>query len=227
MKITAISDIHGWLPEIPESDILLICGDIVPLPYQRNNDKSALWFENTFTEWIDKLSVKHVVAIGGNHDFYLYEMWKAHGSGWIPPVKSEKFHYLLDSYCDIEGIRIYGTPWCTGLPNWAFDLDTHWDRDYFIKTMQVCDILISHMPPKLGGLGLVHQPGWNYMKDFSSDELAEAIHYGTKYVFCGHVHSGDHHLVESSVTGGYIANVSVLDEEYKMSYKPLEIQWKE
>lgn len=226
MKVTAISDMHGWLVEIPESDILLICGDIIPLEYQRNINKSALWFKNTFTEWVNKIPVKHVVAIAGNHDFYLYEMWKTNGFSWTPLVKSEKFHYLLDSSCIIEGIQIYGTPWCTGLSKWAFDLDTHWDREYFNRTIPNCDILMTHMPPKLGGLGLVHQPGWNYMHEYSSDELAAAIRYGTKYVFCGHVHSGNHSLSKSPITGGYISNVSILNEDYKMSYKPMEIEWK-
>ncbi|MBQ5449611.1 MAG: hypothetical protein IIT57_06185 [Treponema sp.] len=34
MKITAISDMHGYFPEIEQTDLLLICGDFSPLEIQ-------------------------------------------------------------------------------------------------------------------------------------------------------------------------------------------------
>ena len=72
MKICGISDIHGNLIEnIPECDVLCICGDIVTLNAQRNIEASKHWWETKFIKWVDKLPCKKVIIIPGNHDFYL------------------------------------------------------------------------------------------------------------------------------------------------------------
>ena len=68
-KICAISDIHGHLPEIPECDILCICGDIIPLYIQREFAQSIAWLSGPFQKWALEAPCKHVVMIWGNHDF--------------------------------------------------------------------------------------------------------------------------------------------------------------
>lgn len=69
MKIAAISDMHGLLPEIEPCELLLICGDIVPLRMQRNIPQSKKWFSNEFADWINSLPCEQVYIVGGNHEF--------------------------------------------------------------------------------------------------------------------------------------------------------------
>ena len=45
MKIAGISDLHGYLPNIEKSDILLIAGDISPLNIQFNKPEMKKWLE--------------------------------------------------------------------------------------------------------------------------------------------------------------------------------------
>jgi len=66
---------------------------------------------------------------------------------------------------------------------------------------------------------VVLQQGWNWMRNFGCQELADSIDVKKpKWVLCGHVHSGDHQPLE--LDGGLtkIVNVSLLDENYKKNY---------
>ena len=38
IKVCVISDLHGNLPELEPSELILICGDIVPLRFQNSQD---------------------------------------------------------------------------------------------------------------------------------------------------------------------------------------------
>ena len=71
MKVAAISDLHGNLPDYREAfkdvELLLICGDIAPLNVQANNYKSKRWFNEEFSWWIDSLPVEKCYFIAGNH----------------------------------------------------------------------------------------------------------------------------------------------------------------
>lgn len=75
MLATAISDMHGQHEDVlvPESDVLFICGDIVPLRMQIDVPRSFNWFEKRFIKWCQSLPVKQIYLVGGNHDFFLQE----------------------------------------------------------------------------------------------------------------------------------------------------------
>ena len=75
MIVTAISDLHGQIDTleniIPESDILCICGDIIPLNIQNNISKSDKWFSNMFIPKLQSLKVNEIYIIAGNHDKFM------------------------------------------------------------------------------------------------------------------------------------------------------------
>ena len=69
MIICAISDLHGNLNfNIDKCDLLLICGDIVPLNIQMNHKKSRKWIVNDFDKWCNSQPCDKVLFIAGNHD---------------------------------------------------------------------------------------------------------------------------------------------------------------
>lgn len=49
MKVCGLSDLHGNFIDIPECDVLCICGDIVGLVEQRSIEQSRHWWYNRFT----------------------------------------------------------------------------------------------------------------------------------------------------------------------------------
>ena len=70
MKIVALSDLHGTLlHKLQPCDVVVICGDIVPLHMQKNYEASLAWLSGPFQSWALNLDCKKVIFIAGNHDF--------------------------------------------------------------------------------------------------------------------------------------------------------------
>lgn len=220
MKIAVTSDLHGTLPQLDECDICFICGDIFPLKCQRNFEQCLSWLKKTFYKWCEKQPCKEYVFIPGNHDFYLEDIYKR-----IEPYDYDKaleipgnVHLLIDSSITLHGLKIFGTPWISGLPKWAFNKDEEELKDYYKKIIpNECDIVLTHHAPAIDQLGTVLQTTWNYMSDYSSVALANAYKdKKIKYAFNGHIHSGIHSNIECN--GTIFRNVSLNDENYNPTY---------
>ena len=236
LKLSAISDLHGNLPdpsEFDEGDVLCICGDIVPLDIQRDLVKCIAWFCMKFVPWTDKLPFKKIIIVFGNHDFFSEELGPKHFNSasevlsmLLPgSIKGEhKIQILMDSTYKYMGFTFYGTSWCPDLSSWAWYGGHDKLKDEYEKIPQNVDVLLSHCPPRFGNAGVVLQQGWNWMSNYGCQELAEEIDIKRpSWVFCGHVHSGDHKVttIDNSIN---IVNVSMLDENYKKNYLPFSVE---
>ena len=67
IKICAMSDLHGYLPEINACELVLICGDIVPLSAQGSSRYTSRWYKRAFKTWAESLPCDKVIFIAGNH----------------------------------------------------------------------------------------------------------------------------------------------------------------
>ncbi len=238
MKIVAISDLHGYLPkDLPEGDILCICGDICPLEIQRDFVSCVAWFGLNFNTWANSLPYKKVIFIAGNHDFFLESLhlgkdtitWRNPSSVMkkLLPLENKgksKLIYLCDNSYEFGGIKFYGTPWVKDLSNWAFYKTNEELAQVYDQIPKNVDVLLTHMPCSLLGVGdVLQRNAFNYLSMYGSFELSEAIlARNIKYALCGHVHSGAHQLAE--YMGTKFANVSIKDEDYIVRYSPLEIE---
>ena len=77
IKICAMSDLHGHLPDpeqIEQVDVVVICGDIVPLKIQRTRILVEEWLINEFKDWVQLLPCERVIMIPGNHDFHFHQL---------------------------------------------------------------------------------------------------------------------------------------------------------
>ena len=245
LKIVGLSDIHGLLPELPECDVVCCAGDISPLDYQSDQTQMLGWFYLVFLPWVESLPCKKFLLCAGNHDFFLQNIhrrlidssdgcmrytWRSPGDvtkKLFPGMlkgKYNKFVYLCDSSFEYEGKRFYGTPWIADLSRWAFYLDNDSLMEKYKNIPKKCDVIITHMPPKIEGLGEVIQEGcFNTGTDYGSQELAEVLKTRDfKYALCGHTHSGQHLPVD--LDGKKLVNVSLKNEDYKESYYPFEFE---
>lgn len=203
MKICGISDIHGDLNiNIPECDVLCICGDVINLNDQRDIPTSKHWWETRFVKWVESLPCSKVIVIPGNHDFYLERMhtecW-----GWFKDhmslLSNKKLEFLIDESFYYEDIHFYGTPWINPIEfqegRWAFE-----DKAYAFGNpppydIPKCDVLITHDNPE--------ENNRLYMESINK----------SKYHLFGHWHDGE----DDPIRGKF--NCSVLDDMYNRKKK--------
>ena len=223
MKIAAISDMHGFLPslkEMPEADVLCICGDTFPLKMQRNPGQSRKWFRTVFKDWVEALPVEQVVMIAGNHDFAFEVLDRQTGIALedfrndIPTVS-----YLCNSQVEIGGVTFYGFPWTPVLESWAYYVTDEEMARELKKVPTNVDVFLTHCPPKVGTQGVVlEMNNWNYLKNFGSQQIFDKVFESNfKWVLSGHIHSGNHVVEEEG--GTKFVNVSYLNENYGPTYK--------
>src|SRR6266699_514820 len=113
MKIVAVSDMHGFLPDIPECDLLLLAGDLTPVT-DHSWAFQAQWLDREFRYWLKAQPARQIIGIAGNHDFIFEQMPELvpQDLAWI---------YLQDSGTQWEGLNIWGTPWTPVFFDWAFN----------------------------------------------------------------------------------------------------------
>lgn len=209
MKIVALSDLHGFLPDIPPCDLVLLGGDLTPV-FNHSLDFQEGWLDTNFRFWLKSIQAKKIVGCFGNHDLIAQE--KPH---WVP--KDLPWTYLQDSGTEFEGLKIWGSPWqLTFGYGWAFNLSELELSQKWNLIPKDTDILVMHSPV-YGHGDTVNDKG--KFKMVGSPSLLEKIkEIKPKLVTTGHVHSGySKHYFGDTI----IANVSVLNDDYKMVNKPM------
>lgn len=241
MKVKAMSDLHGNLIDPGKCNILLLCGDISPLDKQRDHMQMFKWIFNEFVDWVNTLDCQKVFLTPGNHDFWFEKFCNDNTVNALRGATFNKLEVLIDReilhyYEDANGVTssilIYGTPWCNRIGPWAFMAEPYELKEKYSKIPRNVDILITHEAPTLGGVGIaLTDVGLGI---YGSHQLSQAIKNKTpKYAICGHVHTGEHtlkpvvlssYLEEEGDIPNYVymANCSILNEEYKVAYDPLE-----
>jgi len=218
MKIVAISDIHGFLPDIPPCDIFLLGGDVCPLDNHSVSHQKK-WTKKDFKSWLEHIPAKHICWIAGNHDFYFQ------GSKHVIHTMAPHIHYLQDQSIDIDGIKIFGTPWTPVFGGWAFmkhDIDLY---SNFSKIPEGTDIILSH-GPAYGYCDTIMQ--WNDITPLGSRTLLTEIkRVNPKYVISGHIHSADHNwqIINNLNQNTKFICVSYVDEKYIPAYNLLEFDY--
>lgn len=206
-KIVIISDTHTFHNKVilPKGDILIHAGDLEI----RNNLELQI-----VIDWFESLNFKHIIWVGGNHDFYLEHLHNHH----IAPVFPENIHYLCNTSIEIEGIKFWGSPFSPIFYNWAFMGNVDELREIWSTIPSDTDIVITHCP----AFGINDQIKDGFISvgcPALRDKLKEIK---PKYHICGHIHPG-YGIYQDEYTT-YI-NGALLDDFYDMVNKPIEIEY--
>jgi Icc-related predicted phosphoesterase len=204
-----VADTHRKHRElvIPECDILIHCGDFCS--FQRD-DHGTL---DDVDVWFAEAPAKHVICIGGNHDFLLQsrEFRFAHAT------------FLEDKLVEIEGFAIYGSPWCPELSGFAYYASKDQLIERWKKIPEGIDILVTHTPP-YGFLDIPTSGGMHLGCPHLRNELNRIR--PRLHVF-GHIHAshgthqeGTTQLVNAAVAGGLDFEIRHPPTMITLTHKP-------
>ena len=208
MKIVALSDAHGYLPEVPACDLLLLAGDLTPV-VNHALEYQADWLNREFRAWLELQPARTIIGIAGNHD-RVFER----APHLVP--RDLPWTYLQDSGTTWEGLKIWGTPWQPWFFDWAFNGSPDQLQRQWALIPPDTDILVVHGPPRGYGDGIPQPDG--SMRRTGCPHLLERIQaIQPRLVVFGHIHEGRGQWQLGPTT---LANVTLLDAAYRPCYGP-------
>lgn len=209
VRVCCISDTHSMHANIPggipKCDILLHAGDITG---EGELDKLL-----RFDEWAAKIPLpkEQKICIAGNHDRTFErspELARAHMTQWT---------YLEDSFVEVLGLKIYGSPWSTSFypEHWVFNVDRGAPaREKWESIPEDIDILMAHGPPfgygdRIDGMHV------------GCEDLASRLHVvRPRLTVCGHIHEG---YGIYAAPWGTVINACTMTAGYKPKQAPIVI----
>ena len=201
-RLVAFSDTHhADFDAIDPSGhgTIVLAGDIMGSGYVKEEEGKE-WLEKTFIPWCERNADKNIVLVPGNHDLYLED----HGAEIKWP---KNVTYLVNREANVNGLRVYGTPYTRLHANGAYEVGSRRLAEEFAKIPEGLDVLIAHTPPHVRGSTIDYDP--RSRSYFGSAELTKAIlEKKPKLVICGHVHTGSHRPVR--IGDSTVVNVSLV-----------------
>lgn len=221
-RLVCISDTHELHRELvlPDGDILIHAGDISYL-----GEPEVLI---DFIEWFSSQPHKHKVFIAGNHEVTLDETLderhiarRFNMVGEFDRLREyvsrprDGVHYLLDREIEIEGLRIYGSPWQPSFGGWGFNRERGEEiSEFWSKIPSGVDVLITH-GPAYGHGDLMD----TYERVGCVDllrEIKERVH--PKVHVFGHIHNSYGLTTSEGIT---FINACSCGEDYKIRNTPI------
>lgn len=195
MRWVCLSDthnLHGQLL-VPAGEVLVHAGDATL--------RGSFDEIRAFLGWFAALPHPHKILVAGNHDFG-FEKDPGAARQLVPPGIT----YLQDEGCEVEGVKVWGSPWQPWFYDWAFNLlrgpqiRAKWDL-----IPEGTEVLITHGPPARildqvdrGPVGC-------------EDLLARVQTVRPKLHVFGHIHEGAGQIVQG---GTRFVNASICDRNY-------------
>eukprot|EP01065_Artemidia_motanka_P010802 TRINITY_DN15788_c0_g1_i1.p1 TRINITY_DN15788_c0_g1~~TRINITY_DN15788_c0_g1_i1.p1 ORF type:complete len:301 (+),score=70.93 TRINITY_DN15788_c0_g1_i1:67-969(+) len=218
LRVVIISDTHTHEPPVPNGDVLIHAGDF--------SDTGEAADVEKFVAWMKRLPHRHKILVAGNHDLTMDEasypkLWKVfrhpeqYDTKALRRMVSGEVRMLEEEGVEIEGVRIWGSPWQPWFCDWAFNLERGPELEKrWQKIPDDVDILVTHSPP-LGHGDLCssrQRAGCFHLLREVTQRVRPRLH-----IF-GHIHEG-----YGATTDGHtvFVNASTCTLDYRPHNKPI------
>lgn len=213
-RIVATSDTHfGFSPDqIPDGDVFIHAGDLM--------------YTGAPNEWTSRLESlralphKRKIFVPGNHDYHI-QNYQGISTAELRRAGVELVG-LNQPLVDVEGHRLLGVPYVTGLPGWAFNVEEEWLYEHLCRATENDrpDIVVSHAP-MYGTLDAVHPEEGTFSKQIHVGGLAtnrwfNGLEEKPKVWIHGHIHES---YGRTTVDGCTFYNVALCDRDYEQTNK--------
>jgi Icc-related predicted phosphoesterase len=202
VRVVCISDTHGHEIDVPDGDLLIHAGDLTMGGSYRECQRGLTWLAS----WPHKSKI----FVPGNND----RAFADQPTELISSARNRRVHVLIDAGCRVQGHYIYGTPWLSGVPGWAFDCTDRLEKLQASRDAipPMVDILVTHCPPQ----GIMDWCPARFPGDPESAGC-DLLPRGdpTLHVF-GHIHEG------YGILGAYV-NAAICTAEYEPTNLPIVI----
>ena len=223
MRIVALSDQHGFLPDVPPCDLLIVGGDVCPdrvdgALAEHSPAVQKAWFDDHARPWLARAPATHKILTWGNHD------WCGQACDFSDDFPGRAYSTTLQVVVDAgtrvpsaheaeRMVSVWATPWSNQFMHWAFMKARPDLAQVYAAIPDGIDILVSHQPP-LGHGDRHHPPGAEEAEHLGNPDLLAAIdRIKPRVVICGHIHGGHGRF---DYNGTPIYNVSVVDDSYRL-----------
>ncbi|MGL5963599.1 MAG: metallophosphoesterase family protein [Fusobacteriaceae bacterium] len=182
-KILAISDLHGKVNQLKkakhkEADFLFVVGDL-----------SNIGLRSELTRSLDMIDgfdhIQHKVVVLGNHDARNLHNPLGMNDDEVYSFCEQEYPnltFLKNKIVEIDGLKIYGTPFVGKFGGWAFQCEENEKLAKTIPTEKV-DIILCHEPPSA-----IELSKWEDI-DIGNIALREYLDNNkVGLLVCGHVH---------------------------------------
>ena len=215
-RIVLLSDTHNKHKEIqlPEGDIVIHAGDV--------SMRGSIEEIRSFLHWYDRTPYKVKIFCAGNHD-WLFQKNPTLARSLVD--ETESVVYLQDELVEVEGLKIWGSPYQSWYGNYAFNFPRNDPGQNYKQARRIwgmipneIDILVTHGP----AYGILD-------KTFDGRKTGCPVLYEAvmKYVrpklfIFGHIHESRN--FEELDSGTILAiNASSCNKDYKCINKPIVV----
>lgn len=213
MRVVCISDTHLQHNfAVPDGDLLVHAGDAL-------NSGRPISELQTFLYWFKNLPHRRKVYVPGNHDWLFDpDFMISRRLAALEMMRDTDIHLLIDQEIELDGLRIYGSPWQPEFYGWAFNLPRGGEqlRRRWAAIPEGLDVLITHGPPE----GVLDRNTGD--ERCGCELLRERVRVVRPrlHVF-GHIHSGYGRVISDGIE---FVNAAVCTEQYRPLNPPQVVE---